>query len=184
MSPLESQPLDVVLYTFDVFGILLRGVRIVKAQVALATILLCQPKIDGNGLGVADVQVAVRLGWEASLQATAVLASGQVINHHLLNKTHRLLLFVLVHCFLYHDLSIQFEAAKILQKPENAKGMLANNFGICDLVTCSTYTFISSTSISTASSTSSSMFSDALDASGSVAARSLRWRFLSLRMSI
>jgi len=48
-----------------VFLALLLRVGIVKTQVTLAVIILRQPEIQADRLGVADVQITVRLGREA-----------------------------------------------------------------------------------------------------------------------
>ena len=73
-APLEAQPLDVLADSVDVLHILLGGVGVVEAEVAHAAIALGDTEVHADGLSVADVQVAVGLGWEAGLQASAVLA--------------------------------------------------------------------------------------------------------------
>ena len=57
----------------------LRGVGVVEAQVALAAELGGQAEVQADGLGVADVQVAVRLGRKARVHAPAVLVGLQVL---------------------------------------------------------------------------------------------------------
>ena len=61
-GPVEAQPLDVPLDGLHVLGILLGGVGVVKAQVALAAELLRRQEVHDQGLAVADVHVAVGLG--------------------------------------------------------------------------------------------------------------------------
>src|SRR5215470_7852267 len=56
--------MDVALDRVDVFLLLLRRVGVVEAQVAAAAIFLGHAEIDRDGLGVADVQIAVGLRWE------------------------------------------------------------------------------------------------------------------------
>ena len=59
--PREAQPADVFLDRVDVLDIFLGGVRVVVAQIAQAAKLLRDAKVDDQRLGVADVQIAVRL---------------------------------------------------------------------------------------------------------------------------
>ena len=102
ISPLEAQPLDIVLYALDVFCILLDGVCIVEAQVALTAIFLCQSEVDGNSLGVSDVQIAVWFWWKTGLHSAAVLTFGQIIDYLLLNEANALLLLAFVLNNLFH----------------------------------------------------------------------------------
>ena len=109
VCPLESQPLDIVLNTLDIFRIFLDGVCVVETEVTDAAVFLGQTEVDGDGLGVAYMQVTVGLGWEACLQATAVLPCFQVFSHNLLYeaatlriRAHGSLLLVLIECFLCH----------------------------------------------------------------------------------
>ena len=93
MSPLEAQPLDVVLYVLNEFCILLHGVCVVEAQVTFATIFLGQSEVDGDGFCVAYVQVTIGLGREARLQTAAVFTGCQVVNHFLFHEANGLLFF-------------------------------------------------------------------------------------------
>jgi len=63
--PVEAEPADLVDDRVDVLLLFLLRVGVVEAQVADAAVLLRQPEIEGDALGVADVQVAVRLGRKA-----------------------------------------------------------------------------------------------------------------------
>ena len=91
--PLETKPLDVVLYALDVLGVLFRGIRVVEAEVALAAILLGDAEVEGDGLSVTDVQVAVGLGREARLDASAVTSLGQIFLYFLLDEIEAFFLF-------------------------------------------------------------------------------------------
>ena len=65
LAPVEAEPPDVA---HDLVGVLLRllhRIRVVEAQVAAAAELLRDAEVDADGLGVADVQAAVRLRWKA-----------------------------------------------------------------------------------------------------------------------
>ena len=62
VAPAEAQPADVLLDGVDVLCILFRRIRIVKAQVAEAVVVLGQAEVQANRLGVTDVQVAFGSG--------------------------------------------------------------------------------------------------------------------------
>ena len=59
--PGEAQPADVFLNRVDVLDVFLGRIRVVEAQVAGAAELLRDAEVQADRLGVADVQVAVRL---------------------------------------------------------------------------------------------------------------------------
>ena len=59
---------------FDVLDVFLRRVGVVEAQVAEAAELRGDAEIQADRLGVADVQVAVRLGRKPRVHAAAVLS--------------------------------------------------------------------------------------------------------------
>ena len=63
--PVEAEPADVVLDGVDVLDVFLDRVGVVEAQVAVAAVLGRDAEVEADGLGVADVQVAVGLGREA-----------------------------------------------------------------------------------------------------------------------
>ena len=63
-GPLESQPPHVLLDRLDVLDVFLRRVRVVEPQVARSAELLRDAEVQADRFGVADVQVAVRLGRE------------------------------------------------------------------------------------------------------------------------
>mgnify|MGYP003292604913 CR=1 FL=1 len=67
-SPVEPEPVDVLLDGVDELHVLLAGVGVVEAQVAhrpAVRVLLGNAEIQADGLGVADVQIPVRLRREA-----------------------------------------------------------------------------------------------------------------------
>ena len=78
VAVLKAEPVDIVLDGLDELFLFFGGVGVVKAQVAHAAKLLSRGKIDGERLDMADMQIAVGLGREARLHATAVLARGDV----------------------------------------------------------------------------------------------------------
>ncbi len=61
LPPVETEPADVFLDRIDVLDLFLGRVGVVHAQVAAALILQREAEVEADGLGVADVQVAVRL---------------------------------------------------------------------------------------------------------------------------
>src|SRR5437588_564846 len=63
--PVEAQPANVALDGVDVLLVLLDRVGVVVAQVAAPAELLGNAEVERDRLGVADVQVAVRLGRKA-----------------------------------------------------------------------------------------------------------------------
>ncbi len=66
LAPVVAEPAHVGLDGVDVLLLFLLGVRVVEAQVAAAAELLGNAEVEADRLGVADVQVAVRLGRKAS----------------------------------------------------------------------------------------------------------------------
>ena len=61
IAPVEAQPVDVLLDGLYELLVLLGGVGVVHPQVAQAVVFLRRAEVDGQGLAVADVQIAVRL---------------------------------------------------------------------------------------------------------------------------
>jgi hypothetical protein len=65
LAPVEAEPPDVLLDRVDVLLLFLDRVGVVEAQMAAPTELLGDPEVERDRLGVADVEVSVRLGREA-----------------------------------------------------------------------------------------------------------------------
>ena len=65
--PLKAEPLDVLQNRIDILRILFYGVGIVEAEIAFAAVFHSGGEIDADRLGMADVQIAVRLRGEARL---------------------------------------------------------------------------------------------------------------------
>src|SRR5580704_5628788 len=61
VAPVEAEPMDVLLDGVDIFLLLLRGIGVVEAQIALAGEFLRDAEIEANRLGMADMEIAVRL---------------------------------------------------------------------------------------------------------------------------
>ncbi|OPZ25771.1 MAG: hypothetical protein BWZ02_02311 [Lentisphaerae bacterium ADurb.BinA184] len=84
--PVEAEPAHVLADGVDVLGLLLAGIGVVKAQVAGAAELARDPEVDADRLGVADVQVAVRLGRKTGVNPAAIAARGHIGPHNLADK--------------------------------------------------------------------------------------------------
>src|SRR6185369_10957561 len=78
-----TEPLNVALDALDELLRLALGVRVVETQEARAAEILSHSEVHADGHRVANVQVAVWLGWEARLHAAAVLSCGHVLGHEL-----------------------------------------------------------------------------------------------------
>ena len=89
--PSEAEPPDVVGDGIDELLLFFGWIGVVKAEVAGAAELFGQAEADADGLGVADVQVAVGLGREArgddgAVAGLAPSALGDVLIDHLLDE--------------------------------------------------------------------------------------------------
>ena len=65
LAPIEAEPVHVALDGVDVFLLFLGRIGVVEAQIAVAAELLRDAEIQADRLGVADMQIAVRLGRKA-----------------------------------------------------------------------------------------------------------------------
>jgi hypothetical protein len=79
LAPVEAEPAHRVDDRVDVFDAFLFRVRVVEAQVAHAAVVACDAEVQADALRVADVQIAVRLGREARLDAAAPFAGAVVV---------------------------------------------------------------------------------------------------------
>src|SRR5262249_15437629 len=68
-SPVEAEPVHILLDGVDIFLLLFRRIGVVEAQMATAAELLRDTEIEGNRLGVADVQIAAPLRRKAGHHA-------------------------------------------------------------------------------------------------------------------
>ena len=76
--PVAAEPAHVVDDRVDVLLLFLGRVRVVEPQVELAAVLFGEAEVQADALGVADVQIAVRLGRKARVHAPAVFAGSAV----------------------------------------------------------------------------------------------------------
>ena len=86
--PFKAEPLHVFADGIDIFHIFLGRVRVVEAEVRKATELLGGTEVQADGLGMANVNVAVRFGRETR-QHVIALAGLEVVNDNVLNKIRR-----------------------------------------------------------------------------------------------
>ncbi len=85
--PLEAEPADVLLDGIDVLLLFLFGIGVVEAQVGFSAELIGQSKVKTDGLGVADVEVAVGLGRKAGLDdGVAVLFGAHILGDLIAEK--------------------------------------------------------------------------------------------------
>ena len=87
--PVEAEPAHVLDDGVDVLDLFLGRVGVVEAHVALAAELGRQAEVQADGLGVADVQIAVRLGRKAGVHASPVLVGLQVLEDDLPDEVRR-----------------------------------------------------------------------------------------------
>ena len=83
VAPVETQPVDVILDGFHVFGILLGGIGIVHAEIGDAAEFLGDTEVDAQSLAVADVQISVGFRREAGVDLHSfILTAGTDILFH------------------------------------------------------------------------------------------------------
>ena len=88
LRPLETQPFDVVPDGIHIFGVFLHGVGIIKTQVGLAAVFLSDTEVQTDGLGMTDMQIAVRFRWKSGIYFRIVFPVLDVFFDNLLNEIH------------------------------------------------------------------------------------------------
>src|SRR5258706_6179321 len=83
--PFEAEPMHGFLDRVDVFLLFLGRIRVVEAQMTPAAVLLSEAEVEADRLGMAEMQVAVRLRREAG-DDLLVLAGGKVGLHDLADE--------------------------------------------------------------------------------------------------
>jgi hypothetical protein len=81
--PVESQPTDIVLYRLDEFGALLAWIGVVESQIVDAPVILSDPEIDAESLGVPYVEVPTGFRRESRMNPPTVPAGTDIILHDL-----------------------------------------------------------------------------------------------------
>ncbi len=69
--PIVAKPMDIILDGLNECFILLDGVGVIHAKIAKAAEKLCRSEVDDDGLGMADVEVAVGFGRETRMNGEA-----------------------------------------------------------------------------------------------------------------
>ncbi len=87
--PLEPEPSHVCLDRLDVLDVFLGGVGVVEAEVAAAAELAGHAEVEADRLGVADVEVPVRLGRKAGVHTAAVPSVACVFRHDFAHEIER-----------------------------------------------------------------------------------------------
>src|SRR5260370_16647069 len=65
--------MDITLDGVDIFLLLLDGIGVIEAQMAATPKFPCNPEIETDGLGMADVQIAVRFRRKAGHHGAVTL---------------------------------------------------------------------------------------------------------------
>ena len=102
---METEPLDIVEYGVNIFGVLLARVGVVKTQVADSSIVLGYTEVHADSLGMANMQIAVGLRRKTCLYTSAVLTFFQIFLNELLYEAEALFLFVDVFLYYTHGYS-------------------------------------------------------------------------------
>ena len=102
--PVVAQPVDILFNGVHVLHVFLHRVGVVHAKVADAPKALRRAKVDVDGLGVADVQVAVGLGWETGvdLQPLGAAAGSHVLFDEVVDEVggrDGVVVDLVTHCF-------------------------------------------------------------------------------------
>ncbi|OPZ12598.1 MAG: hypothetical protein BWZ10_02078 [candidate division BRC1 bacterium ADurb.BinA364] len=78
-APVPSQPADIVFNRLDILGFFLGRIGVVEAQMAAAAEFARYAEVEADGLGMADVQIAIGLGREARDDLAAVFARFDIL---------------------------------------------------------------------------------------------------------
>src|SRR4029450_10062736 len=87
--PVDPEPAHVFLNCIDVLDVFFGRIGVVETQVAEAAELLCHAEIHTNRLGVADVQVPVRLRRNARMHTATVSPAPLVLRADFANEIER-----------------------------------------------------------------------------------------------
>ncbi len=90
LIPAKAQPFYILLDGIHIFHVFLYRICIIKAEVAQSIVLLRQSKVQANGLGVANMEIAIWLWRKTGVDTLAVTAIFQVVIYFILNKIGRI----------------------------------------------------------------------------------------------
>ena len=121
LAPFETKPFDIFFNGAYEFQILFLWICVIETEVAHTAIFLRHTEIYGNGLGVANVEVTVRLGRKTGLQPAPVQPFLQVVDYNLFNKAYAFLFALLGficrnHCSYVVFMLASFYYANIVNK--------------------------------------------------------------------
>ena len=100
--PVPPQPADIIHDRIDVFLLFLGRIGIVKPQIAVAAEFCRDAEIQADALGVADVQVAVRLRRETRSDPPIPFTCFIVIANNIADKISPLSLAFIIHIFVMY----------------------------------------------------------------------------------
>ena len=89
LAPVKAKPANVFLNRFYILNLLLGGIGIIEPQVTHAVVFGGDAKIEADRLGVANMQMPIRLRRKSRHHPPAVLAGLQVCGDDLANKIRR-----------------------------------------------------------------------------------------------
>src|SRR5262249_46499437 len=84
--PVVAEPPDRVHDGIDILLFFLLRIRIVEAQVRLATELRGQPKVQPNGFCVTNMQIPVGLRWKSLMDSPVVLVRLQILDNNVADE--------------------------------------------------------------------------------------------------
>ena len=85
--PINSQPSDVFLNGLDIFRVFSRWIGVVESQVAhSAGGVLCNPEIEGDGLGMPDMEVPIGFRGKSCDDPSTVFTGGTIGRHKIPNE--------------------------------------------------------------------------------------------------
>src|SRR5216684_5020064 len=87
--PMESQPLHVFLDGINVLRLLLLGIGVVETQIRFAAKFIGESKVQTDGLGMPDVEIAVGLWREAGLHPSFIFVGLEVVEDYVADKVRR-----------------------------------------------------------------------------------------------
>ena len=79
LGPRESQPRHILFDGVDILDVFLGRIGVVETQVAGPAAVLGDTEVQADRFGVADVKIAVRLGWKAGRDSSPVASRGDVL---------------------------------------------------------------------------------------------------------
>ncbi|MPM51394.1 hypothetical protein SDC9_98142 [bioreactor metagenome] len=108
-APVEAEPVDVVDDRLDILHVFLGRIGVVHPQMADAAEFLGDAEVEADRLDVADVQIAVGLGWETGFHPAAAEPGRHVGPDQVANEITRFGIGIAVQYFVRHDACQAFQ---------------------------------------------------------------------------